>query len=112
MPPLKQVLLTSGTTANKDAMNMTTKSLRASGEAACLRLFVFLVAAALAVAGGIGVIAFHEPIRSVLSLVVVMVDAGEIVQVALAQMRAEVERQRALERAERERDEQNPGRGE
>jgi NADH-quinone oxidoreductase subunit J len=36
-------------------------------------LLVFLVAAALAVAGGIGVIAFHEPIRSVLSLVVVMV---------------------------------------
>jgi NADH-quinone oxidoreductase subunit J len=36
-------------------------------------LLVFVVAAALAVAGGIGVIAFHEPIRSVLSLVVVMV---------------------------------------
>ena len=36
-------------------------------------LLVFLVAATLAVAGGIGVIAFHEPIRSVLSLVVVMV---------------------------------------
>jgi NADH-quinone oxidoreductase subunit J len=35
-------------------------------------LLVFLVAAALAVAGGIGVIAFHEPMRSVLSLVVVM----------------------------------------
>jgi len=35
-------------------------------------LAVFLAAAALAVAGGIGVIAFHEPIRSVLSLVVVM----------------------------------------
>ena len=36
-------------------------------------LAVFLVAAAMAVAGGIGVIAFHEPIRSVLSLVVVMI---------------------------------------
>ena len=35
-------------------------------------LLVFLVAATLAVAGGVGVIAFHEPIRSVLSLVVVM----------------------------------------
>jgi NADH-quinone oxidoreductase subunit J len=34
---------------------------------------VFLVAAAMAVAGGIGVISFHEPIRSVLSLVVVMI---------------------------------------
>jgi NADH-quinone oxidoreductase subunit J len=32
-----------------------------------------LVAAAMAVAGGIGVVAFHQPIRSVLSLVVVMV---------------------------------------
>jgi NADH-quinone oxidoreductase subunit J len=36
-------------------------------------LVVFLVGATLAVAGGVGVIAFHEPIRSVLSLVVVMV---------------------------------------
>jgi NADH-quinone oxidoreductase subunit J len=34
---------------------------------------VFLVAAAMAVVGGVGVIAFREPIRSVLSLVVVMV---------------------------------------
>jgi NADH-quinone oxidoreductase subunit J len=34
---------------------------------------VFLVAAAMAVAGGIGVITFREPIRCVLSLVVVMV---------------------------------------
>jgi len=33
---------------------------------------VFFVAAAMAVLGGIGVIAFHQPIRSVLSLVVVM----------------------------------------
>jgi NADH-quinone oxidoreductase subunit J len=34
---------------------------------------VFLVAAAMAVAGGIGVITFREPIRCVLSLVVVMI---------------------------------------
>jgi NADH-quinone oxidoreductase subunit J len=33
---------------------------------------VFFVAAALAVLGGIGVVSFHQPIRSVLSLVVVM----------------------------------------
>ena len=33
---------------------------------------VFFVAAALAVLGGIGVVTFHQPIRSVLSLVVVM----------------------------------------
>src|SRR5260370_19166138 len=33
---------------------------------------VFFVAAAVAVAGGIGVITFRQPIRSVLSLVVVM----------------------------------------
>ena len=37
-----------------------------------MAIAVFLVAAAMAVAGGIGVVAFHEPIRSVLSLVVVM----------------------------------------
>jgi NADH-quinone oxidoreductase subunit J len=34
---------------------------------------VFLVAAAMAIVGGVGVIAFRQPIRSVLSLVVVMV---------------------------------------
>jgi NADH-quinone oxidoreductase subunit J len=34
---------------------------------------VFLVAAAMAVAGGIGVITFRQPIRCVLSLVVVMI---------------------------------------
>jgi len=33
---------------------------------------VFFVAAVLAVLGGIGVVTFHQPIRSVLSLVVVM----------------------------------------
>jgi NADH-quinone oxidoreductase subunit J len=38
-----------------------------------LAIAVFLVAAAMAVAGGIGVIAFREPIRCVLSLVVVMI---------------------------------------
>ena len=38
-----------------------------------MAIAVFLVAAAMAVAGGIGVISFHEPIRSVLSLVVVMI---------------------------------------
>jgi len=33
---------------------------------------VFIVAAIMAIAGGVGVITFHQPIRSVLSLVVVM----------------------------------------
>jgi len=37
-----------------------------------LAVAIFFIAAALAVAGGIGVISFREPIRSVLSLVVVM----------------------------------------
>jgi NADH-quinone oxidoreductase subunit J len=37
-----------------------------------LAIVVFFVAAAMAVAGGIGVISFRQPIRSVLSLVVVM----------------------------------------
>jgi NADH-quinone oxidoreductase subunit J len=37
-----------------------------------LAIAVFFVAAALAVAGGIGVVTFRQPIRSVLSLVVVM----------------------------------------
>ena len=37
-----------------------------------MALAVFFVAAALAVIGGIGVITFRQPIRSVLSLVVVM----------------------------------------
>ncbi len=37
-----------------------------------MALAVFFVAAAMAVLGGIGVISFHQPIRSVLSLVVVM----------------------------------------
>ncbi len=38
-----------------------------------MAIAVFLVAAAMAVAGGVGVIAFREPIRCVLSLVVVMI---------------------------------------
>jgi NADH-quinone oxidoreductase subunit J len=38
-----------------------------------LAIAVFFIAAALAVAGGIGVITFRQPIRSVLSLVVVMI---------------------------------------
>src|SRR6184192_883968 len=37
-----------------------------------LAIAVFFVAAAVAVLGGIGVVAFHQPIRSVLSLVLVM----------------------------------------
>ena len=38
-----------------------------------MAIAIFFVAAALAVAGGIGVITFRQPIRSVLSLVVVMI---------------------------------------
>jgi NADH-quinone oxidoreductase subunit J len=38
-----------------------------------LAIAIFFIAAALAVAGGIGVITFRQPIRSVLSLVVVMI---------------------------------------
>jgi NADH-quinone oxidoreductase subunit J len=38
-----------------------------------LAIAIFIIAAALAVAGGIGVISFRQPIRSVLSLVVVMI---------------------------------------
>ena len=53
MPPLKHLLLTSGTTTQKDAMKMTTIRLRASGKAACFRLFVFLFSTALAAAGGV-----------------------------------------------------------
>ncbi len=37
-----------------------------------MAIAVFFVAAAMAVLGGVGVISFHQPIRSVLSLVVVM----------------------------------------
>jgi NADH-quinone oxidoreductase subunit J len=38
-----------------------------------LAIAIFFIAAAMAVAGGIGVIAFRQPIQSVLSLVVVMI---------------------------------------
>jgi NADH-quinone oxidoreductase subunit J len=38
-----------------------------------LAIAIFFIAAAMAVAGGIGVVSFREPIRSVLSLVVVMI---------------------------------------
>ena len=38
-----------------------------------MAIAIFFIAAALAVAGGIGVITFRQPIRSVLSLVVVMI---------------------------------------
>ena len=37
-----------------------------------MAIAIFFVAAVLAVLGGIGVVTFHQPIRSVLSLVVVM----------------------------------------
>ena len=38
-----------------------------------MAIAIFFIAAAMAVAGGVGVITFREPIRSVLSLVVVMI---------------------------------------
>jgi NADH-quinone oxidoreductase subunit J len=38
-----------------------------------LAIVIFFIAAAMAVAGGVGVITFREPIRCVLSLVVVMI---------------------------------------
>jgi len=38
-----------------------------------LAIAIFIIAAAMAVAGGVGVISFRQPIRSVLSLVVVMI---------------------------------------
>ena len=37
-----------------------------------MAIAVFVIAALVAVAGGIGVVSFHQPIRSVLSLVLVM----------------------------------------
>jgi NADH-quinone oxidoreductase subunit J len=37
-----------------------------------LAIVIFFIAAVMAVAGAVGVVSFHEPIRSVLSLVVVM----------------------------------------
>jgi NADH-quinone oxidoreductase subunit J len=50
-----------------------------------LAIAVFFVAAALAVIGGIGVITFHQPIRSVLSLVVVMLALSVIFLLLSAQ---------------------------
>ena len=38
-----------------------------------MAIAIFFIAAAMAVAGGIGVITFRQPIRSVLSLVIVMI---------------------------------------
>ena len=41
-----------------------------------MAIAVFIIAALMAIAGAVGVISFREPIRSVLSLVVVMVALG------------------------------------
>jgi len=38
-----------------------------------LAIAIFIIAAAMAVAGGVGVLSFRQPIRRVLSLVVVMI---------------------------------------
>ena len=46
---------------------------------------VFFVAAAVAVLGGVGVVAFHQPIRSVLSLVLVMLALSVIFLLLSAQ---------------------------
>jgi NADH-quinone oxidoreductase subunit J len=50
-----------------------------------LAIAVFFIAAALAVLGGIGVITFHQPIRSVLSLVVVMLSLSVLFLLLSAQ---------------------------
>ncbi len=50
-----------------------------------MAIAVFFVAAALAVAGGIGVVAFRQPIRSVLSLVVVMLSLSVLFLLLSAQ---------------------------
>jgi NADH-quinone oxidoreductase subunit J len=50
-----------------------------------LAIAVFFVAAALAILGGVGVVAFHQPIRSVLSLVVVMLALSVIFLLLSAQ---------------------------
>ncbi len=50
-----------------------------------MALAVFFVAATLAVLGGVGVIALHQPIRSVLSLVVVMISLSVIYLLLSAQ---------------------------
>ena len=46
---------------------------------------VFIVLGLLAIAGGVGVIAFHQPIRSVLSLVVVMLSLSVLFLLLSAQ---------------------------
>lgn len=43
-----------------------------------MAIAVFVVAAVMAILGGVGVITFHQPIRSVLSLVVVMLNLSII----------------------------------
>jgi len=50
-----------------------------------MAIAVFFVAAAIAVIGGIGVVAFHQPIRSVLSLVLVMLALSVIFLLLSAQ---------------------------
>ena len=50
-----------------------------------MALVVFFLFAALAIIGGIGVISFHQPIRSVLSLVVVMLSLSVLFLLLSAQ---------------------------
>ena len=50
-----------------------------------MAIAVFFVFAALAILGGIGVLAFHQPIRSVLSLVVVMLSLSVLFLLLSAQ---------------------------
>src|SRR5437868_10813583 len=50
-----------------------------------MAIAVFFVFAALAIIGGIGVISFHQPIRSVLSLVVVMLSLSVLFLLLSAQ---------------------------
>ena len=50
-----------------------------------MAIAVFVVAAVLAIAGGIGVITFRQPIRSVLSLVVVMLSLSVLFLLLSAQ---------------------------
>ena len=50
-----------------------------------MAIAVFVVFGLLAIAGGVGVIAFHQPIRSVLSLVVVMLSLSVLFLLLSAQ---------------------------
>ena len=50
-----------------------------------MSIAVFFVFAALAIIGGVGVISFHQPIRSVLSLVVVMLSLSVLFLLLSAQ---------------------------